>query len=74
VVDHPHLLARDRWQDVDSPVGPVRGLLPPAIFAGRSAPMGAVPGLGEHTAAVLREVGVDSAELSALRERGVVGD
>jgi crotonobetainyl-CoA:carnitine CoA-transferase CaiB-like acyl-CoA transferase len=72
VVEHPHLVARHRWQDVDSPVGPVRGLLPPAIFAGRSAPMGAVPGLGQHTAAVLAELGVDEAELSLLRERGVV--
>jgi crotonobetainyl-CoA:carnitine CoA-transferase CaiB-like acyl-CoA transferase len=72
VVEHPHLLARDRWQDVDSPVGPVRGLLPPAIFAGRSAPMGAVPGLGQHTTAVLGQLGVAGTELAALRERGVV--
>ncbi|HZE67142.1 MAG TPA: CaiB/BaiF CoA-transferase family protein [Sporichthyaceae bacterium] len=73
VVEHPHLLARDRWREVDSPVGPVRGLLPPMLFAGRTAPMGAVPALGQHTAAVLLELGVGAAELAALRESGVLG-
>jgi crotonobetainyl-CoA:carnitine CoA-transferase CaiB-like acyl-CoA transferase len=72
VVDHPHLLARDRWREVDSPVGPVRGLLPPAMVAGRDAPMGAVPGLGQHTAAVLAELGVGPDELADFRARGVV--
>jgi crotonobetainyl-CoA:carnitine CoA-transferase CaiB-like acyl-CoA transferase len=59
VVDHPHLHERKRWRDVDSPVGPVRGLLPPMLFADRELPMGAVPGLGEHTATVLAELGLD---------------
>lgn len=58
VVEHPHLLERERWRDVDSPVGPVRGLLPPMLFAGRELPMGAVPALGEHTEAVLAELGL----------------
>jgi crotonobetainyl-CoA:carnitine CoA-transferase CaiB-like acyl-CoA transferase len=72
VVNHPHLRARGRWREVDSPVGPVRGLLPPAMFAGRDAPMGPVPGLGQHTAAVLAELGVERAEFERLREQGVV--
>jgi crotonobetainyl-CoA:carnitine CoA-transferase CaiB-like acyl-CoA transferase len=70
VLEHPHLAARQRWREVDSPVGPVRALLPPAVFAGRTAPMGAVPALGEHTEAVLTELGVGDVE--ALRARGVV--
>ena len=57
VVEHPHLHARERWRDVDSPVGPIRGLLPPMLFAGRELPMGAVPALGQHTTAVLAELG-----------------
>jgi crotonobetainyl-CoA:carnitine CoA-transferase CaiB-like acyl-CoA transferase len=72
VVNHPHLVARERWQEVDSPVGAVRGLLPPAMFAGREAPMGAVPGLGQHTASVLAELGVGPDELADFRQRGVV--
>jgi crotonobetainyl-CoA:carnitine CoA-transferase CaiB-like acyl-CoA transferase len=55
---HPQLLARDRWRDVDSPGGPVRALLPPVSAAGREAAMGAVPALGQHTAAIRAELGV----------------
>ncbi|KJY44092.1 carnitine dehydratase [Streptomyces sp. NRRL B-1568] len=53
--DHPQLAARDRWRDFDSPVGRLRGLLPPVEVAGREAAMGAVPALGEHTAAIRAE-------------------
>ncbi|MEV5704026.1 CaiB/BaiF CoA-transferase family protein [Actinoallomurus sp. NPDC052274] len=54
---HPQLAARDRWRQVGSPVGPVDALLPPVTVAGREPRMGAVPALGEHTAAVLAEFG-----------------
>jgi itaconate CoA-transferase len=55
---HPQLSARDRWRDVDTPSGPVQALLPPVTVAGREPAMGAVPALGEHTAAVLAELGL----------------
>ncbi|MEV5749706.1 CaiB/BaiF CoA-transferase family protein [Actinoallomurus sp. NPDC052308] len=54
---HPQLAARDRWRQVGSPVGPLNALLPPVTVAGREPRMGAVPALGEHTAAVLDEFG-----------------
>ncbi|TVL89607.1 CaiB/BaiF CoA-transferase family protein [Streptomyces sp. SAJ15] len=54
---HPQLAARDRWQDFDSPVGPLRGLLPPVEVRGRRAPLRPVPALGEHTEAVRAEFG-----------------
>jgi itaconate CoA-transferase len=57
--DHPQLAARDRWREVETPGGPIRALLPPVTVAGRTAAMGAVPALGEHTAAVRRELGLD---------------
>ncbi|MCW2930483.1 MAG: L-carnitine dehydratase/bile acid-inducible protein [Actinomycetia bacterium] len=60
VLDHPHLAARDRWRDVATPVGPVRGLLPPMLFDGEALPTGPVPALGEHTEAVLAELGLSS--------------
>ncbi|MFC5721546.1 CaiB/BaiF CoA transferase family protein [Streptomyces gamaensis] len=53
--DHPQLRARDRWRDFGSPAGVLRGLLPPVVTAGREAAMGAVPALGEHTAAIRAE-------------------
>jgi crotonobetainyl-CoA:carnitine CoA-transferase CaiB-like acyl-CoA transferase len=55
---HPQLAARDRWRDVDTPAGPIRGLIPPVTVSGRESVMGRVPALGEHTAAVLAELGL----------------
>ena len=54
---HPQLAARDRWRDVDSPEGQVRALLPPVTVPGRTAAMGAVPALGQHTTAIRAEFG-----------------
>lgn len=53
--EHPQLQARDRWRDVDSPVGPLRSLLPPVTVPGREPAMGAVPAIGQHTDAVRAE-------------------
>jgi itaconate CoA-transferase len=61
VIEHPHLAARNRWQQVSTPAGPVVGLLPPLMFDGQALPTGPVPGLGEHTNAVLAELGIDPA-------------
>lgn len=57
LVDHPQLVARDRWREVDTPGGPVQGLLPPMTFTDVELPMGAVPTLGQHTEAILAELG-----------------
>ena len=54
---HPQLAARNRWREVGTPGGPVRALLPPVSMAGREPAMGAVPALGEHTAAIRAELG-----------------
>jgi itaconate CoA-transferase len=55
---HPQLAARDRWRDVATPAGPVRALLPPVTTPGREPAMSRVPALGEHTAAILAELGL----------------
>ncbi|MEU5755937.1 CaiB/BaiF CoA-transferase family protein [Streptomyces sp. NPDC047829] len=72
VLAHPHLAARDRWRKIETPGGPIPALLPPPVIAGYEPPMGAVPDLGEHTEAVLSEVGFTAAEIKELRDRGVV--
>lgn len=59
---HPQLQARRRWREVDSPVGPVRSLLPPVTAIGREIAMGPIPGLGQHTDAVRAEFGRPTAE------------
>jgi itaconate CoA-transferase len=55
---HPQLAARDRWREVGSPGGPVRALLPPVTVAGQEPVLGAVPAVGQHTAAILAELGL----------------
>jgi itaconate CoA-transferase len=73
VLVHPQLTARDRWRQVDTPVGPVPALLPPPVIFGYRPAMGAVPGLGQHTDSVLAELGVAPAEIDALRVQGAIG-
>ena len=55
---HPQLAARNRWRDVATPTGKVRALLPPVTVNGREPAMGSVPALGQHTAAILAELGL----------------
>ncbi|MFD8810490.1 CaiB/BaiF CoA transferase family protein [Streptomyces sp. NPDC059627] len=72
VLAHEQLTARDRWREICTPSGPVPALLPPPVIAGYDPPMGAVPALGEHTDAVLAELGFEEREIDALRAQGAV--
>ncbi|SNQ50496.1 Formyl-coenzyme A transferase [Frankia canadensis] len=74
LLTHPQLVARERWRDVDTPVGPVRALRPPIdVVAGGVAPStGPVPALGEHTDAVLRWLGYPTERIARLRAAGAV--
>jgi itaconate CoA-transferase len=72
VWQHAQLKARDRWREIESPVGPLPTLLPAVTTPDFEARMGAVPALGEHTDRILSEFGYGSAEIVALRQAGVV--
>jgi len=56
-LDHPQLEARNRWREFGSPVGPLRGLLPPATLAGAEPVMATIPEVGEHNEKLLAELG-----------------
>lgn len=73
VVVHPHLAARDRWRTVSTPKGDIQALRPPPVISDFEQPMGAIPGLGEHTDAVLTEIGLTPDELRQLRADGAIG-
>jgi itaconate CoA-transferase len=73
VLAHPQLTARDRWRNIDTPIGPIRALLPPPVISGYQPAMGAVPGLGQHTDSVLAELAIADDEITALREQGAIG-
>jgi itaconate CoA-transferase len=71
-LDHPQLDARDRWQEVDSPVGALRMIKPPVIMEGIEPRMDPVPAIGEHTEAILRSLGYDDARIARLRADQVI--
>jgi itaconate CoA-transferase len=71
-VGHPQLSARDRWRDIDSPVGPLRALAPPVNMEDVEPVMGAVPALGQHSDAILNELGYDGDTIAAWRRNGVI--
>jgi len=72
LIDHPQLAARNRWRSVDSEAGPVRMLTPPFNFEGMEIPMRAIPAVGEHTDAILAEVGIDASTAAGWRAKGIV--
>ncbi len=63
---HPQLAARGRWASVGTPAGDVPALLPPASSSAFEPRMDAVPAVGQHTAAVLREMGLADAAVARL--------
>ena len=71
-VDHPQLRARDRWREVSSPVGPLRALIPPVTMQGVESFMGPISDVGEHTGAILAELGYDEEATAALRQEGTI--
>jgi itaconate CoA-transferase len=61
VWNHPQLRARNRWVDIESPVGKVPALIPPGVPAEFEPAMGPVPRLGQHNAAILAELNAAAA-------------
>jgi itaconate CoA-transferase len=61
LVEHEQLVARDRWREVGSPVGPLRALVPPAMPDGEEPVMGAIPTVGADTDRILAELGLEIA-------------
>ena len=71
-LDHPQLAARHRWREVDSPAGPIRALVPPFGIDNIEPRMGRIPDVGEHTDAILGELGYDATTVAKWRDLGIV--
>ncbi|MDR8725992.1 Acetyl-CoA:oxalate CoA-transferase [Burkholderia pseudomultivorans] len=69
---HPQLHARERFRTIDSPAGELQALLPPATIDSFDVRMDAVPALGEHSMAILRELGRSDADIEQLRAAGAI--
>ena len=71
---HPQLKARERWREVGSPAGSIPALLPPGSWGGDAGEprMDPIPALGQHTDAILAELGLGADQIAALRAEGAV--
>jgi itaconate CoA-transferase len=72
VWEHPQLKARQRWVQVASPVGMLPTLKPPASNQSFEARIDAIPALGQHTEAILAEVGCSLEQVETLRQAGAI--
>jgi itaconate CoA-transferase len=70
--NHQQLAARNRWTKVDSPGGMIDALLPPFNLSDFAPRMDSVPDVGEHSAALLAELGYDGAQIARFAAAGVV--
>lgn len=71
VVEHPQLMARQRWRPIDTEFARIDALLPPATFDDFEPPMGDVPALGQHTRALLLEAGLTEEAADQVLALGV---
>jgi len=69
---HPQLQARARWRTVGTPAGAISALLPPGRNTAFDYRMDPVPAVGQHTEAILRELGRSDRDIAALRAAGAV--
>ena len=70
--DHPQLQARERWREVDSPVGPLKALLPPVTMRDVEPRMDPIPALGEQTEQILCSLGYQDEQICRLRAERVI--
>ncbi|MBN2232292.1 MAG: CoA transferase [Deltaproteobacteria bacterium] len=75
MAQHPHIRARNMVTDVRKPDGTTQQQInSPFRFSRTRAEIRSVgPGLGEHNAEVLREIGLSAAEIEALHRNGALG-
>lgn len=72
VWEHPQLKARSRFTQMDSPVGTLPAFLPPGVNSNYDYKIAAVPDLGEHSTAILDELGYDDATINEWKSSGVI--
>ncbi|VTU29060.1 CaiB/BaiF CoA transferase family protein [Variovorax sp. RA8] len=70
--EHPQLQARGRFRTIGSPAGVLQAMLPPGVHSSFDYRMGAVPDVGEHSEAILRELGRSEAQIVSMRSAGAI--
>jgi itaconate CoA-transferase len=72
VWEHAQLEARNRWAEVDTPNGKILAMRPPGVPESFNARMDPIPAVGEHTTAILEEIGYSEVEIARLRTTLVI--
>jgi len=70
--DHPQLEARDRWREIGSPGGPIEAIKPPFNLDRFEPRMDPIPALGEHSRAILSELGFEAADIQAMAKSKII--
>ena len=69
---HEQLKARNRWAEVGTPAGPIPALLPPGLNDSYDYRMDPIPAVGEHTDAILKELGMAESDIASMRASGAI--
>ena len=69
---HPQLVSRDRWREVASAAGRIRATLPPADIEGVDPRFDPIPSVGQHTDAILGELGYAPTMVDQWHAAGIV--
>ena len=69
---HDQLKARNRWTEIDTPNGQIPALLPPGLNNSYQYRMDPIPAVGQHTESILKELGIDSATIEAMRSSSAI--
>lgn len=72
VWQHEQLKVRNRWTEIQTSVGPIPALLPPGMPGVCVPRMDSVPALGEHTEAILTELGYDNETIARLHKENAI--
>jgi len=72
VLAHPQAIARRLIREVESPVGKVPVVGNPLRLSASPARYDRIPDLGEHTEAILKQLGYDAAAIQQLRSEKVI--
>ena len=70
--NHQQLKERERWVNVDTPAGSIPALLPPGLNNAYDYRMDPIPSVGEHTEAILQELGLTESNIANMRTSGAI--
>ena len=70
--NHQQLKERERWVNVDTPAGSIPALLPPGLNNAYDYRMDPIPSVGEHTDAILQELGLTDTDIANMRTSGAI--